>query len=430
MVSGAARGQEGVVYRVDVSGVIEMGLAPYIERSVQEAEAAGARALILEIETPGGRVDAALRIVKAVTNSTVPVLAFVNAHAWSAGAMIALAADSIYMVPGSSIGAATPVSGEGVKGSEKIVSAMRGEFRALAERRGLDPRLAEAMVDEEVEVEGVVESGKLLTLTANEAVDLGLAVAEVDDLQGLLGRLPMADAEVVVTSTNWAEQVVRFLSHPAVAPILLSLGTLGLIMELKTPAFGLAGLVGLTAFGAFFGSHLLIGLAGWEEIILLGVGMVALVLEVFVTPGFGVAGLVAILSIGSAIFLSLIGNLPTWADVARASGILTVSGALVIASIYALVRHLPTSTRWRGVFLREATDRETGYIAATERTDLIGATGTAETDLHPAGIALIESERLDVVSEGGYIQKGTKVRIIRSDGYRHIVTPAEERLPA
>ena len=142
-----ATAQRDTVVRVHVSGVIELGLAPFIGRAIREAEEAGARAVILELETPGGRVDAAQQIVKAVTASTVPVYAYVNAHAWSAGAMIALAADSIYMGPVSSIGAATPVIGAGEKASEKIVSAMRGEFRALAEARGLDPRLAEAMVD-------------------------------------------------------------------------------------------------------------------------------------------------------------------------------------------------------------------------------------------------------------------------------------------
>lgn len=409
------------VYRVQVSGTIELGIAPFVQRAVREANEAGAAAVILDIETPGGRVDAAQQIVRAVASSTVPVHAFVNLHAWSAGAMIALAADSIFMAPGSSIGAATPVGGAGEKLPEKVVSAMRGEFRALAERRGLDPHLAEAMVDEDVEVEGVVERGKLLTLTAGEAVALDVAASEVRDFDDLLARLGLTDAIVVDVGINWAEQVVRFLSNPLVAPILLSIGTLGLLIEIKTPSFGLAGAAGLLALTAFFGSHLIVGLAGWEEVILLAAGLVALGLEVFVVPGFGIAGVVSILCIGAATFLALLGALPTWADVARASGVLVAAATIVVAVAYTFLRHLPTSERWRGIFLTTATSKETGYLSAPQRDDLIGAEGVALTDLRPSGTIRVADERLDVVSETGFVAKGDRVRIVRSEGYRLVV---------
>jgi membrane-bound serine protease (ClpP class) len=140
----AVAGAQGVVYRIPVTGVIELGLAPYVARGIAEAAEAGAVAVILDIDTPGGRIDAAQQIVKSATESKVPIYTLVNTHAWSAGAIIALATDSIYMIPASSIGAATPVTGAGEKAPEKIVSAMRSEMRALAERRGLDPRIAEA----------------------------------------------------------------------------------------------------------------------------------------------------------------------------------------------------------------------------------------------------------------------------------------------
>lgn len=426
----ALEAQRAVVYRIPVTGVIELGLAPYISRGVAEANQAGAVAIVLDIDTPGGRVDAAQQIVRAVTASDIPVFALVNTHAWSAGAMVALAADSIYMTPGSSIGAATPVGGTGEKAPEKIVSAMRGEFRALAERRGLDPRLAEAMVDEEIAIDGVVEAGKLLTLTAGEAVELRVASSEVDGLADLLVRQGLGGADVLTVGINWAEQLVRFLSHPLVAPLLLSIGTLGLIIEIKTPSFGVAGAVGLLALAAFFGSHLLIGLAGWEELILLGVGMVALAIEVFVTPGFGVAGVVALLCIGSATFLALIGNLPTWADIARASGILSVTAVIITGVVYFFVRQLPTSQRWRGVFLQAATARAMGYVAGAARDDLIGAEGVAITDLRPSGTVRVGAERLDVVSEVGFVPKGARVRVIRSEGYRHVVEPIEDVVSA
>lgn len=414
------------VHRITVSGTIELGLAPYVARGIEEANAAGATLIVLDIETPGGRIDAAQQIVKAVIGSDVPVYALVNVHAWSAGAVIALAADSIYMTPASSIGAATPVTGAGEKAPEKIVSAMRSEMRALAERRGLDPRIAEAMVDEEIAIEGVIAQGRLLTLTAQEAVELGVAAAEVDGLDGLLDRAGIQRAELVTVRINWAEKLVRFLSNPIVAPLLLSIGTLGLIIEIKTPSFGVAGLVGIASLGAFFGSHLIVGLAGLEEFILLGVGLVALVLEVFVVPGFGIAGAIAILCIGASVFLALLGNIPTWADMARASGVLFAAALIVVAAVYALVRHLPSRRGTRGFFLRAATSKATGYISGDVREDLIGAEGVALTDLRPSGTVKIGAERLDVVSDVGFVAKGTRVRVIRTESYRHVVEPLDE----
>ena len=150
IASPVAAQEEGYVLRVPVTGVVELGLAPFIERSIEEATAAGALALILDMDTPGGRVDAAQRISDALTDAPIPVYTLVNRRAFSAGALIALSTDRIYMRPGSVIGAATPVDGAGTKASEKIVSAMRSEMRALAESAGLDPEVAAAMVDEDI----------------------------------------------------------------------------------------------------------------------------------------------------------------------------------------------------------------------------------------------------------------------------------------
>src|SRR5918992_4521880 len=175
----AASAQSPLVYRVDVTGTVENGLAPYVARGIREAEAAGAAAVYLDIDTPGGRVDAAERISDAIRGADIPVYAFVNPRAYSAGALIALSANAVYMRPGGVMGAATPVDGEGIRASEKMVSAMRAEFRAVAEQRGLEPRLAEAMVDENVEIPGVVQKGQLLTLSTGEAVRLRFAKGEV-----------------------------------------------------------------------------------------------------------------------------------------------------------------------------------------------------------------------------------------------------------
>lgn len=439
-VPGGLEGQEvaaPAVVRVPVDGTVEMGLAPFVERALEEAAAAGVQAVVLEIETPGGRVDAAERIVGAVSRSSVPVYAYVNMSAYSAGAMIALSAQQVFMRSGAVMGAATPVDGQGTKASEKIVSAMRGRMRALAEARGLDPRVAEAMVDEELAIDGVVEEGKLLTLTTEEAVGLGYAtaVADWDDVMDGIGlgaedgAAAGSAATVVDARVNWAERLVRLFTNPVIAPFLLSLGFLGLIVEIKTAGFGLAGAAGLLSLGLFFGAHLLVGLAGAEDLILVGVGVVLLLVEVLVVPGFGVAGIAGGLALAGGLFMTQVGSLPTQQDFTRATAVLSTTVVLVVLMTWAFLRTLPRNWRLRrsGVLLPESTDRNEGYISASVRPDLEGARGVAITALRPAGMGLFGDERVDVVSESEWIEEGTPIRILSAEGYRHIVRAVKSK---
>jgi membrane-bound serine protease (ClpP class) len=412
----------GTVYRIPLTGVVEMGLSPFIQRSLSEAANAGASAAVLDIDTPGGRVDAAEQIAGAIANSTIPVYAYVNRQALSAGALIALATDRIYMRPQSTLGAATPVTGEGATASEKIVSAMRAAFRSLAEARGLDPRVAEAMVDESIAIPDVVEAGRLLTLTPDEAVRLGYAEI-VPDWDGLMAAIGTENALVVDMHTNWAERVVRFLTHPLIAPFLLSIGFLGLLIEIKTPAFGLAGLAGLSSLALFFGSHFIIGLAGWEVALLLGLGVILLLVEALVLPGFGVAGILGALAILVSIFLSLVGRLPTSGDVVIALNVIGGSMLLVGFAGWQLIRRLPEDRRGRNLLHREELTRELGYVSSKARSELVGQEGVTLTDLRPAGTVQVASERIDAVSEGPWVAAGTPVRIVRAEGYRHVVAP-------
>lgn len=421
--SPVAEAAGGPVYRIPVTGVVEMGLAPFIQRSLEEAAEAGARAAVLDIDTPGGRVDAAQQITDAISDAEIPVYAFVNRRALSAGAMIALSTRGVFMRPGSTLGAATPVTGEGEKASEKIVSAMRSEFRALAEARGLDPRVAEAMVDEDVAIPGVVERGKLLTLSTESAERLGYA-SEVRDWDALLERLEVPGAAVVATRVNWAERVVRFFTHPLVSPFLLSLGFLGILIELKTPAFGLAGLAGVASLGLFFGSHLIVGLAGWEVLILLAVGALLLLLEALVFPGFGVAGVGGVLAIVVGIFLSLIGSFPTMGDLLIAMHVLGASVLIVGFVGWQILKHLPQDRRANRLLHQTSMTRELGYASSRLREDLVGLEGVALTDLRPSGTARFGEEQVDVVSAGSWVQAGTPVRVVRAEGYRHVVEPA------
>ena len=425
-----ARAQDApLVFRVPVTGVVEMGLAPFIERAIREAEGAEASFVVLDIDTPGGRVDSAERIADAISDSGVPVYTFVNRRAFSAGALIALATRGIYMRPGSVIGAATPVDGSGTKASEKIVSAMRSEMRALAEAQGLDPAVAEAMVDESLAIPDVVEAGQLLTLTTEEAVRIGYA-SQTEDFTTLLSALGVPSAQVTDVGVNWAERFVRFFSHPAVSPFLLSLGFLGLFIEIKTATFGLAGLAGVLSLSLFFGSHLILGLAGWEDLLLFGAGVLFVAAEVLLIPGFGLFGILGIGGIAGGIYMSLLGSLPAAQDFSRAAGVLSTTVLVLLIAGWALIRHLPKSNRLfqSGIFLRARTDRAIGYESTETRTDLVGAEGITATDLRPSGTGIFRDERVDILSESEWIAEGTPVRVVSAEGYRQVVRPIRARV--
>lgn len=418
-----------VVFRIPITGTIENGLAPYVSRALKTAREQGAVAAVLDIDTPGGRIDAAERIVDAIHGAGLPVIAFVNPRAYSAGAMIALATSGIYLQPSGVIGAATPVDGQGTKASEKIVSAMRAAFRALAEANELDPTIAEGMVDESIDIPGLKPAGKLLTLTADEAIRVGYGKGVAADLPAVLTAAGYAGAVIETVDVNWAEKLVRFFTNPVVSPLLLSLGMLGLIFEIKTGHFGIGGLVSLGALGLFFGSGALIGLAGWEEVILLGIGFVAIGIEVFVLPGFGVAGLLGLGLVGASIVLALVSGAPSGGDIVRALAILGAAAVITLAVLFAWIRHLPYSTRFRRVMLQDGHEAAEGYVSALPRADLVGKSGLAVTDLRPSGVAVFRDERVDVITEGDYVRQGTAVIVVRSDGYRHVVR-AEAGTPA
>ena len=249
-----------VVYRVPINGVIDLGLPPFIERALEEAEANNAKAVIFDINTFGGRVDAATQIKDAILGSKVPTIAFINRRAISAGALISLSCEKIYMTGGGLIGAATAVDMSGKKGSEKVISFMREEMASTAEKRGRSKEIARGMVDEELnfthllidgdslevtDIEGRKE-GKLISLTTDQALKYYIADGTAENMDSLLDSLGYSNVIVTESSENWSEAVVRFLTNPVVASLLTTFGFLGILFELQSPGWGIPGFVGLT----------------------------------------------------------------------------------------------------------------------------------------------------------------------------------------
>lgn len=416
-----------VVYVAPIEGIIDLGLAPYVQRVLIEATDAGAAAVIFEINTFGGRVDAAVLIRDALLNARVRTVAFVNKRAISAGALISLAAEKIVMADGGTIGAATPVQmgqpgGPAQPVEEKTVSYVRKEFSATAETRKRPPLIAEAMVDGDVEIPGLIQKGKLLTLTTDEAIKHKVADFRAQTIEGVLDQLDLAGAPVRRASPNWAEGLVRFLTNPIISSLLMTIGMLGIILEIRTPGFGVPGGLGIASLALFFWGHWLVQLAGWEELLLVGSGLVLLVLEVFVIPGFGLAGALGIAALLGGLSLTLFGAGASWEFILKAAGRVVFSLLLALVASLAVLRFLPHLPFGRRLILETGLPAGQGYASVPEGDkSWLGKSGTALSPLRPAGIAEIEGERVDVVSDGELIEPGVSIVVTRVDGNRIVV---------
>jgi membrane-bound serine protease (ClpP class) len=411
------------VYLINIEGTIDLGLPPYIERILDEAIEAKAEAVILEINTFGGRLDAATQIKDLLLNKDILSIAFINKRAISAGALISLSCNKIAMVPGSSIGAATVVNQTGEKAPEKAISYFRAEMGATAEKNGRNRLIAEGMVDEDVEVPGLSPKGKLITLTADDAIKWKIADVKAEDVSSALDSLGLTQQKIVTIKINWAEKLVRFLTDPMVSSFLISLGLIGLFFEIKSPGWGLPGSLGLILLALFFGSHYIVQLANLVEIMLFIGGIALLLLEIFVIPGFGIAGIGGIISIIVALYLSLLGSLKyiTFPDFTGAAAYLTFSLVLTIIGIIVILKIFPKSSLWNKISLLGSQKKEQGYTASRNYESYLGKEGIAATTLRPSGIGIFDGERLDVVSEGEFINKDCPIIIKHVDGYRLIV---------
>jgi membrane-bound serine protease (ClpP class) len=416
--------QQKIVYIAYIDSEIDLGLAPYISRVISEAEQNNADAIVFKINTFGGRVDAATQIKDAILSSKVLTIAFINNRAISAGALIALSCNKIVMVPGSSIGAATVVDQTGQKVGEKYQSYMRSEMRSTAERNGRRKDIAEGMVDERVVVKDLVDSTKLITLTSQEALKYQIADTILANFDELLTAFDLKNAEEVSITSNWAEDVVKFLNNPIVSSILIMIGFFGLMAEIKSPGWGVAGTTALIALTLFFGSSYVLQLASVLEILLFVIGLGLLLAEIFIIPGFGIAGISGIILIFASIFLSLLGAEPFIDMDAVSMAIIQLSGAMLFAllGMFFLVKYLPKSTAFNKLVLSESEKAEQGFVSYPSEKDLIGKTGIAFTTLRPGGTAEIDGRRIDVVADSEYIDKDVKIKVIRVEGIKVVVT--------
>lgn len=409
LTSVAYAAPSDLIFVVDVDGSIDMGLAKYIEKSLEQAAQDGVKAVIFRINTFGGLVESATQIRDDIVDSPVMTVALITERAWSAGALISLACDRIYMAPESSMGAAETRPKE-----EKFISAFRKEFKATAEKQGRDPDVAASMVDADIAIPGVIEKGKLLTLTSKEAVELGMADGRLSTVQEILPAIGAEGAVVKDLEPSMTDRFGRFVSSYSVSTLLVTIGFIGLIVEAVTLGWGVGGTIGILSMAVFFGGNLLVGNTSWGLILLFIGGIILLGLELFVVPGFGITGLAGIGLVVISLFLTF---------ESPVVGMYAISFALLVGVVALILafKYFETSKAWNRIALNMRQTKESGYSASIVKTELIGLEGEALSTLRPAGMALIQGERVDVVSEGGYIMKGSLIKVVHVEGTKVIV---------
>ncbi|TNF30784.1 MAG: nodulation protein NfeD [Bacteroidetes bacterium] len=408
------------VYKFDIKEEIGPPIWRKMQKAFEEAEAWNADLILLHMNTYGGMVIHADSMRTKILNSEIPVWVFIDNNAASAGALISIACDSIYMRKGANIGAATVVDQTGSEMPDKYQSYMRSTMRSTAEAKGRNPDIAQAMVDESIKVDGVIDSGKVLTFTATEAMQHGFCEGMHETVDELLKANGYEQYELKSFVASGLETFIGWMVHPAVSGILIMIIIGGIYFELQTPGVGFPLAAAIIAALLYFTPLYLEGLAENWEVILFLAGLALLGVEIFVIPGFGVAGVSGIALIVSALVLSMIGNvgfdfemtMPTQIINAFLTVILATVGGF-FGSIYLAKRFLSTSMM-SSVVLSSVQNASDGYIGVniTER-ELVGKQGVAHTVLRPSGKVMIGDEIYDATALIGFIEKGDAVQVVK-----------------
>ncbi len=460
------------VYVIPIQGEIDRSLVVFIRRGIERAEEAGADILLFDINTFGGRVDSAIQIATLIGSAEpMETIAYITTGpestgvSWSAGALISFSTNRIFMAPGTSLGAAAPVlmGAEGPEAaSEKVVSALRAQMAALAEKNGYPTSIARAMVDEDIELREVyiddelrvltaeelqdarreakktgqvVEegklispAGKLLTLTAMEMERYGVSSGTLSRRIELFEFLELEDPHVLDLAESPSDRAVGFLTGSAFTSILIVMGLVALFIEITSPGFGIPGTIAIICFAIVFASYALLGTVDSLELILFVLGLVLLILEIFVIPGFGVAGISGIALIVGSLVLSMQGFvLPDfeWQRDLFRRNILVVSLSTVSSIIIfgILAYSLPQMKLFNRLTLSAAQSAEEGFTVQTkeEESKFLGKRGVTITKLRPVGKAEFDGEPLYVETEGEFVESGQQVEIIEVSGNRMIV---------
>ncbi|HET8827965.1 MAG TPA: NfeD family protein [Pelobium sp.] len=415
------------VYQLNLKEEINPAAWRFTQKAFAEAEASGAEVLIIDMNTYGGMLDYADSIRTKILNSKLKTIVYIDNNAASAGALISIACDKIYMSKGATIGAASVVNGQGEVLPEKYQSYMRGLMRTTAESKGRNPKIAEAFVDPDVELEGITSKGKVLTLTTKEAIENGYCDGEASSIDDVLQQENITNYKTYVYVPTFTDTIIGLLTNPAVSSVLILLMIGGIYFELQSPGIGFALLVAIVAGLLFFAPLYLEGLAENWEILLFLAGIALLILEIFVIPGFGVFGIAGIICMVVGLAMSLVLNdffdLSVSGSERIVQSFLIVLGS-IIGSIFLSVvfgGNILRSKAFQRLVLQDEQQSAQGYQVTKPNFELLGKSGFAKTDLRPSGKIEIDGEWYQAISNDGYIENGTDIVVSKIENYNLIV---------
>jgi len=411
-LAGLARAapSQAPVIVVPIHGTVDDGMSHLVQRAVAEAQDQGAAAIVLDVDSPGGVVAPALEIRDAILNSHVPTIAYVSERAYSAAALIALSAQHIIMAPGASIGAAEPIPA-----TAKNIAALTSEFQSTAIRNHRNSRVAAAMVDKTIDLPDYKKPGAILSLNTSDALRAHISESTRSLLADALRTQGLQNAPQISADYTFAERLARFATNPEVSGILLTLGVLGLLIEMQT-LHGIAGVIGVGALALFFGTHIYAGFSNGFVVVLAVFGLIGILYELHVVPGHGFPGIIGGAALLASILLAF--GIPFF-FVALQS--ISTAIMLTIVLFYAATKIWPENAWMNRLAFVSAQGPE--YVTSRDNTAFLGQIGTASSYLRPAGVALVNGHRLDVLTEGEFIPAGTPVRVTRVEGARVFVEP-------
>ncbi len=423
---GLSTAQETIVsdtvFVMEIRDVIDPRMNRYVKLALEEATNVNAKLVIIDMDTPGGALNDADDISTAILEFPVPIYVFINKDAASAGALISIACDSIFMTAGARIGAATVVTADGTVAPAKYQSYMRSIMRSTAEANNRDPKIAEAMVDENLEVSGISKEGEVLTFTTSEAIANNYCEAEVNDIIGIIQRQNYSDYQIYRYQKNSVEQVIAFFLNPFLSGILILIIIGGIYFELQTPGVGFPILASVVAGILYLVPYYLNGLAANWEIIVFVVGILLIALEVLVIPGFGLAGISGlILTIGGLSLVMINNDVFDFSFVpvgeVFTAVLTTLIGLLggVIVMFFGGVR-FTESNFFKRVALFDVQNAKDGYTSNFHSRSYLGEQGTAYTVLRPSGKVLIGEYVLDAYTRGEFVEEGETIKVIGEEG--------------
>jgi membrane-bound serine protease (ClpP class) len=412
-----------VVYVIDVHGPVWPGQATFVEDKLDEAARNGASAVILDVDTFGGFAQSAVDMKDAILahDRDYITVGYVHNRALSSGSLVTLSCKYIAMSPGSSLGSAQPHPAGGGDADPETLSWARTEFASTAEARGRNPNIAKAWVTSPTAIPSLdIKEGDILTLTTVQAQSLGYCDVVAAGYPDILTFLKLPGAVLVPEHLDFIESAALLIATPWVTILLLVIGTVLVVWEMLTlHSWGLAGLIGGIVVGMVFIAHIIVGTAGWIGLVLFVAGIVLILLETHVLPTHGLLLIAGTICSAVGLFFALGGG--------QQNALFPAGTSIVLVAIFlvAFLFYLPKSRIWKVLGIPQKQRASAGYVSSADYRSLLGARGITQSLLRPSGVAIFDGMRLDVMTEGEYVEPNTNVEVFQIEGSKIVVRPID-----